>query len=155
MALSVNKNDVDRMQLVLRDLMEQTEAEGSVLCESGGYVLAQEGPGTQDPLLLSALGAGVFAGSRELAKILGEDEFSAVFHQGESRSIFIRAVNAEVLLVVVFSKGDTVGLVKLYSARAATRLHGVFEEVYARAESMDHDEQSFILNEDEVFKIKD
>lgn len=147
MAFSLTEKDVLRLRRILLDLLDRSEADGCVVCDSGGYVLAQEGRGTSDPLLLSALGAGVFAASRELARILGEDEFSAVFHQGEKRSIFIRAVNREVLLVIIFSNTANVGLVRLYAGPAAGEMRGLFDEVAAAGVGVEHPERTFVLTE--------
>lgn len=147
MASVMNERDVGRMRKVLLELLDRAEADGCVVCDSGGYVLAQEGRGTTDPLLLSALGAGVFAASRELARILGEDEFSAVFHQGERKSIFLRAVTSEVLLVIIFSNTANVGLVRLYASPAAMALRAVVEEIAAAPEHVDDPERVFVLTQ--------
>lgn len=149
MAVSLMSEDVARMRRILLNLLDRSESDGCVVCDSGGYVLAQEGRETQDPLLLSALGAGVFAASRELARMLGEDEFSAVFHQGERKSILIRAVNSEVLLVIIFSRADVVGLVRLYAAPAAAELRRLFDAMSERGGDVDHPERGFVLTEGE------
>ena len=148
MAVSLLKDDQIEMRRILAGLLNRSEADGVVVCDSGGYVLAQEGRETEDPLLLSALGAGVFAASRELARILGEDEFSAVFHQGERKSILIRAVNREVLLVIVFSRTDRVGLVRMYAAPAAVELRRLIDHMKERPCDADHPEQVFVLQEE-------
>lgn len=147
MAITLVEQDVAHMSRILRDLLKKSEAEGAMICDSGGYVLAQDGMGLRDPLLVSALGAGVFGASRELARLLGEDEFSAVFHQGERRSIFIRAVTSEVLLVVIFSRTGSIGLVRLYSAPSAAAMRTVLEDVHARGARVDHPERHFVLNQ--------
>jgi predicted regulator of Ras-like GTPase activity (Roadblock/LC7/MglB family) len=147
MALAIVQQDLIRLRRILLELLERSEADGCVLCDEGGYVMAQEGRGTDDPTLLSALGAGVFAGSRELAKILGEDEFSAVYHQGEKKSLFIRGVTSEVLLVIIFSQSANIGLVKFYSAPAATDIRSVVEELSARGGMRPPAEQSFVLRD--------
>ncbi|MCF7837477.1 MAG: roadblock/LC7 domain-containing protein [Candidatus Marinimicrobia bacterium] len=147
MALSLMEEDIERLGRTMRNLLERSEADGCLLCDGGGYVLSQEGLEQVDPLLLSALGAGVFAASRELARVLGEDEFSAVFHQGEVRSIFIRAVTADVLLVIIFSRGAHAGLVKHYAAPAVAELKTAFEQVAAREHRVPHRERSFVLTQ--------
>jgi len=151
MSLTLVEKDVLRLRRVLVELLERSESDGCVVCDSGGYVIAQEGRGTQDPLLISALGAGVFAASRELARILGEDEFSAVFHQGEKKSIFIRAVNREVLLVIIFSNTANVGLVRLYAAPAATEMRVLFDEISAPDRKIEHPEKAFVLTREGDF----
>lgn len=149
MTVSLMNEDVTRMRRILVNLLDRSESDGCVVCDSGGYVLAQEGRETQDPLLLSALGAGVFAASRELARMLGEDEFSAVFHQGERKSILIRAVNSEVLLVIIFSRADVVGLVRMYASPAADELRRLFHALNERGADRDHPERRFVLTEGE------
>ncbi|MDZ4198353.1 MAG: roadblock/LC7 domain-containing protein [Kiritimatiellia bacterium] len=149
MAQSLVDQDVQRIRGILQELLTRSEADGCVVCDSGGYVLAKEGRGSGDPLVVSALGAGVFAASRELARILGEDEFSAVFHQGERKSIFIRAVTTEVLLVVIFSNAGSIGLVRLYATPAASEMRQVLESARSR-ESTDDGLRSFVLSADPV-----
>ena len=72
MSFALSKTDVEKMNRVLQELLAQSEAVGCVVCDYSGYVLAQQGVDSQDPLLISALGAGVFSASRELAKLLDE-----------------------------------------------------------------------------------
>jgi predicted regulator of Ras-like GTPase activity (Roadblock/LC7/MglB family) len=149
MAYAISRKESQRLTRVLQELLERAESSGCVLCDHSGYVLAQTGPDAEDPLLISALGAGVFAASRELARLLGEDKFSSVFHQGEKKSIFICAVTADVLLVIIFSNEASVGLVKLYAGPAAAAMGKVLEDVRVREETVDTPEHTFVLRVDE------
>jgi len=146
MAFALTHKDVHRLNRILQDLLDRSESTGCVVCDHSGYVLAQSGVDSQDPLVISALGAGVFAASRELARILGEDKFSAVFHQGERKSIFICAASLDVLLVVIFSNEASVGLVKLYAGPAADAVRGVLEDVRIRESTVQAPEHTFVLN---------
>jgi predicted regulator of Ras-like GTPase activity (Roadblock/LC7/MglB family) len=127
MPRSLTESDEQKLQRVLRELHDRCEADSCLLCDDAGHVLCQVGVENQDPLVISALGAGVFAASRELAMLLGEDKFSALVHQGEKKSIYISAVNVDVLLVVLFSSQVSLGVVKLYSAPAAAAVKAVVE----------------------------
>ena len=147
MDFSLTGADVSRFNRVLEELLEHSESTGCLVCDHGGYIIAQQGVDFQDPLLISALGAGVFAASRELARLLGEDDFSAVFHQGEKRSIFICAVTLDVLLVVIFSNEATVGLVKLYATPAVAAMRKIIQELREHAVSKPHT-HAFVLNDD-------
>ncbi len=125
--------DVEKLRRVLVSLLDQSEADSCLLCDQAGHVLAHENISKQtDPLLISALGAGVFAATRELARMLGEDEFSTVLHQGLKRSILIGSANEEILLVVLFSGEERTGLVKLYAPASAKAVRRIFEEITAR-----------------------
>ena len=141
----LGEKDVLTVRQILADLLVSSEADHCLVCDSGGYVVAEEGSLPHDQFLISALGAGVFGASRELARILGEDEFSAVLHQGEKRSIFIHAIDTDHLLVVVFSTSATVGLVKFYSTPAAQQLRQLIEEIATRRASPAEGLQPFVL----------
>jgi predicted regulator of Ras-like GTPase activity (Roadblock/LC7/MglB family) len=125
--------DVEKLRRVLVDMLDQSEADSCLLCDQAGHVLAHENVSKEmDPLLVSALGAGVFAATRELARLLGEDEFSTVLHQGLKRSILICSANEEVLMVVLFSGEERTGLVRLYAPASAKAVRNIFDEITAR-----------------------
>ena len=147
MAHALTRKDAVRLSRILQELLDRSEATGCVTCDHSGYVLAQQGVSRDDTQLISALGAGVFSASRELARLLGEDTFSSVFHQGERKSIYICAVNTDVLLVVIFSNEGSVGLVKLYAGPAAESMRKVFDDVREREKEILIPEHTFVLNE--------
>lgn len=155
MAFSLDCSDSANIKRVLKQLIQRSESQGCMVCDFSGYVLSHEGVSCQDPMLISALGAGVFAASRELARILGENEFSAVTHTGERRSLFICAVNQDVLLVNIFSNAANMGLVKLYAKPAVADLRALFAEVSRRGNMQESEEQTFVLNDgDQWFDSK-
>lgn len=151
MAASLTGDDERKISRILADLLKQSEADECMVCDAGGHVLAQESSGRgTDPFSISALGAGVFGASRQLAMILGEDEFSAVFHQGEKKSLFIRAVGEDALLLSIFSDPDTIGLVKLYTEPAAKSLRTLFDAAGERGSDVPTDDfRPFVLSKDE------
>jgi hypothetical protein len=62
----------------LAEFLKKSEAHWSALVDKGGNLFAQSGDtGTLDLSILSALAAGSFAATHELARRLGESEFSA------------------------------------------------------------------------------
>lgn len=157
MAFELNQRDVNKLRRILLDLLDQSEADSALVCDQAGHVLAHENIKQQDPLLISALGAGVFAATRELARILGEDEFSTVLHQGLKRSILMAAATDEVLLVILFSGEARIGMVKLYTPAAATAIRSVFTEVFTRGNQVESEDREYILEsaEGELFGATD
>lgn len=147
MAFVLVPKDVQRMHLVLNQLLLRADSQGCMVCDFSGHVLTEVGFDCHDPMLISALGAGVFAASRELARLLGENEFSSVIHQGEKRSLFICAVNNDILLVTVFSNSASVGLVKLYARPAVAELRALFAGIQDRGDTRPSNEQTFVLND--------
>ncbi len=153
MGYALHKADLDRIHRVLVDLLAASESDECLLCDAGGYVIAQEGPSQADAALVSALSAGVFSASRELARTLGEDTFSHVLHQGRHRSIFIQSVSQDLLLVVVFSHAAGPGLIKLYAGPAAGECRSIFADIESRPAASSHPDgrPEFILNEGDLF----
>ncbi len=154
MSFELTRHDVDRLRKILQNLLEQTEGDSCLVCNEAGHVLLHANLGRQDPLLISALGAGVFAATRELARLLGEDEFSSVLHQGQKRSILIAAADDNLLLVVLFSGEQKVGLVKLYTPAAAGSVRAVIKKARQRSASPKARRRKYELQDDgDIFGI--
>ena len=63
-----------------------------------------------------------------MAKMIGEDVFPGVVHEGERESIYISVIGRS-LLVLVFDERSTLGLVKIRTKRASYEVAGILEEV--------------------------
>ena len=152
MTFELTTEDVCKLRRIILELIDQSEADGCLVCDQAGHMLAAENFDQQDPLLISALGAGVFAATRELAMLLGENEFSSVLHQGKNRSILIGAATEEILLVVLFSGDTKGGMVKLYTPTAAAAIRKVFDQASNRPATTESPEHRFVLqNTDNLF----
>src|SRR5580765_819782 len=63
--------------------------------------------------------AGDVAATDGLAKLIGEKEFSILFHEGERDNIHISLVAQRVILVVIFDERSSLGLVRLRVKKAS------------------------------------
>lgn len=100
---------------VLDTFLVRSEAQAVFLCDERGVLLGFEShTGGYQGDTITALAAGAFSATRELARLVGEPEFRSVLHQGEMKSIFIHATDMGMYLVVVFDKQTNPGLVKFY-----------------------------------------
>ncbi|MBL7077522.1 MAG: roadblock/LC7 domain-containing protein [Kiritimatiellae bacterium] len=122
MNLTLAEGEMHAVRRALAWLSSQAEPDSCILCDSAGNVIEREGQGPWESALVTALAAGVYGASRELARILGQEEFDSVLNQGEKTSIFFQSVTEDLLLVTVFSETASTGLVKLYAAQAAEML---------------------------------
>jgi predicted regulator of Ras-like GTPase activity (Roadblock/LC7/MglB family) len=118
----------------LEDFLDKSEASFALVIERGGSILSQHGkiPDSIDPTILSALAAGSFAATREVARRVGETEFSALHQQGRQSHILMSAINDEAMLMSVFGVKTTLGLVRFYSAGAVKQIAAILEQ--ARSE---------------------
>lgn len=95
---------------------------------------------------VSALVAGSYAATREMARLLGEDEFSVLFHQGKRDSIQLTLVGERTILATVFDERTTIGMVRLYATEASEKLAKIFEGILTRPPREDEDLQNFSQN---------
>jgi predicted regulator of Ras-like GTPase activity (Roadblock/LC7/MglB family) len=128
------KDDVEAIDAILDAYLKQSAAKCALLVDKDGHMVTHRGASKRIDLdTISALVAGSFAATREMAKILGEEEFSALFHQGKSDNIQLSIVGDRALLTTIFDESTTVGMVRLYSAEAAKRLAAIFRKKAADA----------------------
>lgn len=78
--------------------------------------------------------AGSFAATREMARLLGEEEFSTLYHQGQRDSIQVSLVGDRALFAVVFDERTNLGMVRYYASETTRRLDVVLTEVANRPE---------------------
>lgn len=123
MNTAVSESQNRDLTRVLADLLVQAEASDVMLTDIGGNVLAQAPERDNRALMtIAALAAGAFAATRELAALSGETSFRSVSHEGEFSSLLVQGLEGEHLLVILFNRTTTLGLVKLYARRAAQEL---------------------------------
>src|SRR6476660_5336907 len=84
---------------------------------------------------LASLTAGNVAATDGLAKLIGEKEFSILFHEGERDNIHISLVAQRVILVVIFDEKSSLGLVRLRVKKASGELEKTFEVLLKKSEA--------------------
>ncbi|CAN5526098.1 hypothetical protein BH20VER1_BH20VER1_28060 [soil metagenome] len=118
--------DVATLDGVLADFLTKAEAELTVVINRGGNVISQYGDMTvMDVTIIAALAAGSFAATKELARRIGEVEFNALYHQGNGNHIFMNSIDDDNIMITVFGRRTTVGLVRFYSSGTAQTISGI------------------------------
>ncbi|RLC41593.1 MAG: roadblock/LC7 domain-containing protein, partial [Candidatus Coatesbacteria bacterium] len=113
------EDDYTKVNQILTRLLEESSSKFVLLVDRSGQMISIQGETeTIDSMAFATLSAGNYAATSELAKIIGEREFSVLFHQGESESIHISIVAKRIILVVVFDNRTTLGLVRLRVKKA-------------------------------------
>jgi predicted regulator of Ras-like GTPase activity (Roadblock/LC7/MglB family) len=96
------------------------------LVDKDGTLLASTGDTVGfDTTSLASLAAGNIAATGGLANLIGEKEFSILFHEGERDNMHLSVVADRLILVVVFDRRSSVGLVRLRVRQAAARFNVV------------------------------
>ena len=119
------------------------------LVDKNGQQIAAVGDlQTLDTTSLASLTAGNVAATDGLARLIGEKEFSILFHEGERDNIHISIVAQRVILVVIFDERTSLGLVRLRVRRAMSELDKIFEDIAAKSE---RDKQALTADFDSPF----
>ncbi len=125
--------DVERLDGELDGLLELSRAKCVLLIDREGHLVTRRGEPVVGSLeSLSALVAGSFAATREMATILGEKEFATLFHQGNHSSIQVSLIGPRTLLGIVWDDRTNLGLVRFYAQETAKRLDEIFEDIAQR-----------------------
>jgi predicted regulator of Ras-like GTPase activity (Roadblock/LC7/MglB family) len=119
----------------LQRLASDANANVVFLVDKNGQQIAAVGDlQTLDTTSLASLTAGNVAATDGLARLIGEKEFSILFHEGERDNIHISIVAQRVILVVIFDERTSLGLVRLRVRRAMQELEKIFEDIARKAE---------------------
>lgn len=117
-----------RLEEALRRLRQEANGKAVFLIDKNGQQIASAGEVEQfDSTSLASLTAGNVAATDGLAKLIGEREFSVLFHEGQQDHIHISIVAKRAILVVIFDDRSSLGLVRLRVRRANSDLEKIFE----------------------------
>ena len=84
-------------------------------------------------LIIGGGPAGNIAATGGLAKLIGEKEFSILFHEGEKDNIHISIIGHRVILVVIFDEKSSLGLVRLRVKKTSEELAKIFVEIESKS----------------------
>jgi len=129
------EEEFKHLEEALRRLRQEANAKAVFLIDKNGQQIASAGEVEQfDTTSLASLTAGNVAATDGLAKLIGEREFSVLFHEGQQDHIHISIVAKRAILVVIFDDRSSLGLVRLRVKRASVDLEKIFEVMLQKGE---------------------
>lgn len=132
--LIVDDEASQEIEVVLDRLHRDCHAHAVMLLDQAGQVVVWRGVTYgEERVQLGALVAGVFASTREVAKILGEKDFKSFIQEGVREKVFTESIGSQWLVSVTFGRRAHLGLVKLLSGRAAIELNYVLQRTLERS----------------------
>jgi predicted regulator of Ras-like GTPase activity (Roadblock/LC7/MglB family) len=136
--LVLYEEEFDRISTLLNRLRVDASAKIVFLVDKNGQQIAGAGEVEAiDTTSLASLTAGNVAATDGLAKLIGEKEFSILFHEGRKDNIHISIIASRVILVVIFDHRSSLGLVRLRVKKASDELAVIFEELAIKAEEIE------------------
>ncbi|MDX2438304.1 MAG: roadblock/LC7 domain-containing protein [Acidobacteriota bacterium] len=129
------EEEFDRIKLLLDTLRMDASAKIVFLVDKNGQQIAGAGEvNLVDATSLASLTAGNVAATDGLAKLIGEKEFSILFHEGRKDNIHISIVGHRLILVVIFDERSSLGLVRLRVRKASAEVERVLNEMETKSQ---------------------
>jgi predicted regulator of Ras-like GTPase activity (Roadblock/LC7/MglB family) len=131
---SFTEDDFAAITRALEHFLTDCNARCALLVDRTGQLVATVGEKPSfDPTAFATLTAADFSANDQLAKLIGENDFQSLFHQGEKESMYLADIARRVILVVLFDNRTTLGLVRLKMRQAVADLTQIFDQVFSRA----------------------
>ena len=114
MNVVITKKEIERINGCLKKMVSSSSAHSVLLIARSGQLITHHGDTLDvDISALAALTAANFGATAEIAKLLGEEEFTLLFHKGKSENVYFSALGEHVILVTLFNDKTSLGLIRL------------------------------------------
>jgi predicted regulator of Ras-like GTPase activity (Roadblock/LC7/MglB family) len=128
------EEEFNQIKQIISKLRVDANSKVVFLVDKNGQQIAAHGDiDAVDTTALASLAAGNVAATDSLARLIGEKEFSILFHEGERDNLHISIVGGKMILVVIFDERSSLGLVRLRVKRGSTELKNILDDVFARS----------------------
>jgi predicted regulator of Ras-like GTPase activity (Roadblock/LC7/MglB family) len=127
------EQDAQGITGILEYFLRESSARCALLVDRSGQLVTTAGERpTFDATAFATLTAADFSANDQLARLIGESDFSTLYHQGERESMLLADVGRRVILVVLFDARTTLGLVRLRMRSTVAELSRLLDEIFAR-----------------------
>lgn len=128
--------DYARFMTVLEGLEQESNAKLVFLLDKAGRQIASSGEMDHvDPTSLASLAAGNVAATEGVAQLVGEEEFTTLFHEGKHDNLHISVISNKIILLVVFDERSSLGLVRLRVDQHGPELAKICKDIQNRPEA--------------------
>lgn len=132
-SLVMHEEEFNEINATIGVLLKEANAKCVFLIDKDGQLISSTGETEGiDSTSLASLTAGNIAATGGLAKLIGEQEFSILFHEGEKDNIHISIVGGRVILVIIFDTRSSLGLVRLRVKKACEEIERTLEKIVER-----------------------
>ena len=127
-------DDLERINRILQSFVADAGARCALLLDRAGRAVSAFGEtGQIDETSFASLAAADFDASDQLAGLLGEDEFTALYHQGVEGSMYLSDIGGTAILAAVFDRRTTLGMVRLKTRTVVPQLVALLDEMARRS----------------------
>ena len=111
----VSQEQIEQIDAILTDKLIKLGVDCVIIIDMAGNIITAKdnSENKYDVYSFAALAAGNFATVDAMAKLIGEEEFSLLFHKGQESSIHFSKIDEELLLISMFGQEISLGFLRL------------------------------------------
>ncbi len=120
----LNEEHLDRIEYILQENLIDKGVSCSLLIDMAGNIIANldSDKAELDIYSLAALAAGNYGAVGAMANLVGEDDFSLLFHRGKDVNVHFTNILNDYLLIDIFDNGLSLGFLRLIVADAVKKI---------------------------------
>jgi len=128
MDLILTQEMITKLEEILSNELLEHGVDHAFVVDSSGNLITEGGifP-PEDIMPLAALLSANFAATERIAKLIGEKDFTLLFHKGSRFNIHFGRINQDFILVTLFNNEVSLGLVRLGSIKAIEQMLPVLQ----------------------------
>jgi len=126
----ISQEQLEKIDALLMDKLIALGVDCVIIIDMAGNIITvkDNGRGKYDVYSFAALAAGNFATVDAMAKLIGEQEFSLLFHKGQESSIHFSKIDDDLLLIAMFGKDITLGFLRLNVVDVINKIRKIWDE---------------------------
>lgn len=137
MNIVITDKDMEKINFCLSKMLSSSMAHSVLLIDRSGLLIAHHGNTPDlDISSLSALTAANFGATAEIARMLGEEEFTLLFHKGKNENVYFSAVGEHVIMVTLFNDKTSLGLIRLQIDKIIDELSTILFSIFEKGRSI-------------------
>jgi predicted regulator of Ras-like GTPase activity (Roadblock/LC7/MglB family) len=128
MSLILTKNEANRLEAIIEKELLNAGATHVIIVDMAGNLILERGTLRMDDIMsLAVLSAANFAATAQIARLIGEEDFTLLFHKGDKRNIHFNRLGKDYIIITLFDDSVSLGLIRLKSQNAIEQLTAVLD----------------------------
>ena len=128
MIYAFDQEQIDKTEDILEKNLIKNGVKIAIVLDMAGHIIAscKSKDCTHDMYSLAALAAGNFGAVEAMAKIVGEEEFSLLFHKGGDENLHFSKISDDLLLITTFRNDVSLGFLRMKISETLNVVRGIF-----------------------------
>jgi predicted regulator of Ras-like GTPase activity (Roadblock/LC7/MglB family) len=129
MSLILTADQITRLESIIRKELLDAGSDHVIIVDMAGNLILERGSWqVEDVLSLAVLSAANFAATAQIARLIGEEDFTLLFHKGDKKNIHFSRLGKDYIIITLFDDSIPLGLIRLKNGKVVNQIVSVLEE---------------------------